>query len=1416
MVHDDNVPAEQNNQNDDIGLNGGDEDFEGVFPIDNLFGMNLGDVASDQEVESDIEMARRGMPKMNGLYVRGTVNNVETVFTIDTGASLTLMGKHIYDEIEDDVKPKLKPVHTKIRGVNGNCLKCDGIATFKIFLGGVELEKPVIVANITDDVLIGADILLRDEQGRADLLLNDRVMRLRGVSIPLESEGFPTDAHRVTLADNYLLPPLSEIICDVLLDTEENDLASSTYVIEPNQLLSEKYSVVMAPTLMDASTSVTGKVRMLNPFPTAVKLNQDVAVGFALPVDVITTFVEKEDEEEASNFASVRRITLSSEARTYTTGDDLGTGSPAWQDDDLNEVPEHMRDLFKTTVDGKSDQEKVIILKLFQDTQNVFSRHANDLGLTHITEHVIDTGDSPPIKQVPRRVPLAFAGEDRIALEKLKEQGVIQDSTSPWASPLVFVRKKSGEVRPCVDYRKLNSVTLKDAFPLPRTQDCLDAVAGAKVFSSLDITSAYNQIPIRECDVPKTAICTKYGLHEYVTMPFGLCNAPATFQRCMELALAGLQWTKCLIYLDDVLIFSETFVGQETRLREVLARIQEANLKLKPTKCHLFQSEVRFLGHILSEEGIQPNQENQQKILEWSSPKSVKEVQSFLGLANYYRRFFPRFADVAKPMVDLTRKGRVFKWTADCEMAFNKLKQGLTNPPVMAHPRSEGTFILDTDASGTAIGSTLSQIQDGEEKVVAYGSKTLNRSQRNYCVTDRELYAIRYFTEFYRCYLLGRSFIVRSDHQALKWLFNLKEPKHRVARWIEALSEFSFTVEYRKGSLHANADSLSRCPNPWQCPCKDVEKLRCGPCRKCQQKTEQMEGSMPETTSPYDGANIARIHEVQPDGRGQQMKQVPVIFGLLVVFLFSLGTRLSLYMVEGLQMVQHLWGSHKTKCILAGMAFLLLVGALVTVTCLGRGSVTSPGRGSEVAVRISRENLRSQEAWPLKVDHKRLEKMQKEDPALGMLFQWLVEGKRPFGERVQVVSPELRHYWLMWDSIVIQNGILYRRFHRRDGSGSYLQLLVPQVLRKEVLYQMHNSLLSGHLGTKKTKEKLLQRYYWFQVREDVNNWVRSCDVCVSVKGPVQFPKAPQGKMCSGAPLDRLCTDVLGPFPESPRGNKYILVVTDHFTRWVEIFAIPDQTAVTCASKILNEVIARYGCPLDIHSDQGRNYTSQLFLELCQMLDIRKTRTTSHNPRCNGQPEKFNHTLVRMIKAYLKGEQTDWDLNLGCLAGAYRATVNPSTGCTPNLLMMGREVRLPSEIMYTPPQKEGFVTYGAYVQDLKSCMEKAHQVARKHLASATKRQKDAYDAKVLLHVYQPGDLVWYATESTQMHITPKLRKSYLGPVLIVKRFDDLNYMIQIDSKGKRRVVNHNKLLPYNGTQKLKWAKQALKSPGQKQH
>ena len=759
-------------------------------------------------------------------------------------------------------------------------------------------------------------------------------------------------------------------------------------------------------------------------------------------------------------------------------------------------------------------------------------------------------------------------------------------------------------------------------------------------------------------------------------------------------------------------------------------------------------TEVVFLGHTVSGDGVRPNPTNIEKIASWPKPKTAKQVKQLVAMGSYYRRYVRDFASIVRPMIDLTKKGKKFIWLEACDRSFEQMKKALLSADVMGYPLNEaGDFILDVDASDIGIGGILHQMHGDREKVIAYASRSLNKAEKNYCISEKELLAILYFIEYYRQYLLGRRFRVRSDHQALIWLFRLKEPRGKIARWLEILSQYDFSVEYRPGKKQGHCDALSRCENPRDCECPEQdtsEPLKCGPCKNCIKRAQEM-------------MHTKFYQELMANQEEQSL------------------------LVEGQK------------------------GMSINVKCLREVSeVATTSQDTTELPESKQEGIMT--FWASTRPKEELGKLQREDPDIGPILSAKVTGNKPSNQDMVTCSPATRHYWILWDSLVVYDGILLKKFIKRDGSGEYLQFIVPLSMRKEVLFQMHNSLVSGHLGCKKTKEKILQRFYWYSLKDEVVLHIQKCDTCAADKRPPKVPRAPMGSLRVGAPGDCIATDYLGPLPITDRGHMYILLFTDHFTKNVEVIPVGDMTAEVCAKKLLNEVISRWGCPLSIHSDQGRTYESRVFKELCRMLEIRKTRTSARNPRGNGQAERFNRILLRMIKAYLCGEQTEWDLHLGCLAGAYRATPNESTRLTPNMLTMGREVRLPAELVFGSTNTyngEEITTYGDYVDILRTKMQHAHEIARKYMATASKRSKEPYDVKVAFHRYQEGDVVWCLMEVRKVGVTPKLEYVYEGTFLVKKKLSELDYVLQLDRSGKERPIHHNKLKSYEGDHPPRW-------------
>jgi len=1374
--------------------------------------------------EKNESIVRREFQPPSDAQVPGSIQDIQVTFVIDTGAQRTLISKKIFDRIDSSTRPPLGK-KIKLTHAGGDALTNYGRCILTLKIGPLTITKEVIIADIPDDCLLGMDIL-RDPGGKsADIILSQGKIILHGIEIPLLHK---FKVRKVRAADHVVIAPFSEMIIDTLVDRRDDDDSKPTcdVMIEPTTNFQEIYPLVMAPSLADLNRDVTAKIRIMNPFPDPVSIKQDAVIGQAEDLDkdsIACTILQQEDESNPENLNRVRRISIDTVPRKNVEdvihvkirrGKELDNKQKSQLRDLDAKIPEHLKNLFESAAKGKTLDVQISLAELLIQHGTTFSRDENDIGKTHLAEYSIDTGNTAPIKQSFRRTPAAFAGEEKKSIDKLKAQGVIRESTSPWSSPLVLVRKKTGGVRATIDYRLLNIHCRDFAFPIPKIQDCLDAIAGSKCFSTLDLTSGYHQIPVREEDIPKTAFISKHGLFEFTTMPMGLKTAGATFQRVMELALKGLQWTCCILYIDDLVIPATDEVENIQRLKLVLDRLKAANLKLQPKKCQLLKSEVTFLGHKVSGEGVRPDPNNVAKVLQWKEPENAKEVKQFLGMCSYYRRFIKDFSKTAKPLFDLTKDESNLIWTEDCQIAFNRLKGALTGPQIMATPIDGGNYVLDTDASDSAIGAVLSQIQNGQEKVISYASRTMSKSEKNYCVTDKELLSVRYFVEYFHHYLMGRKFIIRSDHQALKWLVSFKEPKGRVARWIEILSAYDYEIQFRKGTQHGNADSLSRCPNPTDCDCAENDSgnnLKCGPCGKCEKKAEEMQSTFVFGRNDHTVSTLRRITGKEI---GSRLKSIVLMMTLLLQIVLVPSTYLS-------QTTAIMGSAQEYICkiyvkifrVVKKMKFTLSRGLRID---WADGRLTAwTRRIGDLCRKISTRSDRNFEdewsPWLPARSQGELRSKQRSDEDLKPIFKWMERGKPPPREEACTTSPATRHYLLFWSNLIVKNGMLFRKYTAKNRD-EVLQFVVPRSMRNEILYQVHNAVMSGHLGRKKTKGKLLSKFYWFKAREDVNNWIIQCDVCGANKSPPKIPRAPLGDMRVGAPLDRIATDFVGPLPRTPRGNRYLLVVTDSFSKWVEIFAVPDQTAETTARVILNEVIARYGCPLYLHTDQGRSYESTIFRELCSLMEIKKTRTSPYNPRCNGQTENFNKVLIRMIRAYLKGEQTDWDLNLGCLASAYRSTPQESTGFTPNLLMLGREVRIPAEISFgsgTTLIGETVSSYGEHVENMKQKMEKAHDIARENLKASATRHKQIYDVKQSLHLYKSGDLVWHLQLGRREGVCPKLQMPYDGPAVIIQTLNTLDYIIQVDGSGKRKLVHHNKLKPYSSNFRPKWVQREIK-------
>ena len=1169
-----------------------------------------------------------------GYRLSGSVSSVDISLLLDTGAAVTLLRKDTWLQVAAKNPQDLRPWSAmKLVSAGGTPLTVHGCVSVELKLGTERFVTEVVVASpLTSEAILGLDFLV-EHQASIDLTTKTLHLRERGCNIQLRDHAIlheTTTDLPVRAAMTVEVPPRStlQITGDIV------EAVEGTWLLE--EATNKHLPFAVARALIEP-TSTTVPLCILNP-------SED-------PVTVYTGML-------VATLQSVEMPTLGVES--------VGGGDPT-------EVPvekqEILWDLVENSGADLSSGEKELFYHLLLSYADVLACSAADLGRTNRLQHHIHTGDATPIRQPVRRVSPHRREEVRQLLNQMLEKDVIEPSASPWASPIVLVQKKDGSTRFCVDYRKVNDVTRKDAYPLPRIDTTLDTLHGSKWFSTLDLVSGYWQVEVAKSDRPKTAFCTTEGLFQFRVMPFGLCNAPATFQRLMDLVLVGLQWSECLVYLDDVIVLGRTVDEHLCNLRSVLQRLRESGLRLKPSKCFFFQRQVQYLGHIISREGIATDPAKIEKVSTWPVPTSKREIQQFLGLASYYRRFVKDFARIARPLHRLTERTASFLWTDDCQDAFTKLRQCLCSAPVLAYPDFSRQFILDTDASDVGIGAVLSQVDaEGHERVIAYGSRALSKAERRYCVTRRELLAVVVFTRQYRPYLVGQKFLLRTDHGSLVWLRNFKEPEGQLARWLERLQEMEFDVVHRRGKVHTNADALSRLP-----------------CQQC--------------------------------GRD----------------------------------------SHVT-----------LTPAEVSAT-----SIVQPLQSA-----LS-DNLRE---------------VQLADPTLGPLLRGKETGEKPRPEQLGSLSRSSRRLLQLWEQLTLCDGILCRRFESPDGSSSALQIVVPDVLRDEVLSDLHEGAVGGHFGIDKTLARLKERFYWPGHFNDVRDWCANCSTCATRKNPSPKSRAPLKNIVTGYPLQMVAMDIVGPFPESLAGNTYVLVVADYFTRWTEAYPIPNQEATTVARKLVDEFFCRFSPPEQLHSDQGRNFESEVISEVCKLLGVVKSRTTPYHPQSDGLVERFNRTLLDMLAKAVQERPFEWEDHLRRLCLAYNTSVNPTIGYAPFYLMFGRQVRMPVDLMYGSPNPP-ITTVPQYVADLRSSLRVAYNQVRDSMARKLSRQKELYDRKVHGQPFKPGDLVWLHNCAVPRGHCRKLHHPWTGPYRVINRLSEAVYRIQhLQARRKRLVVHFDRLKP----------------------
>ena len=1007
--------------------------------------------------------------------------------------------------------------------------------------------------------------------------------------------------------------------------------------------------------------------------------------------------------------------------------------------------------------------------------EDIFSCHHLDCGEAKGFVHRIHLSDSRPFRVPYRRVPPAQYQKLRQVLSEMEEQEIIRKSTSEYASPLVLVWKKNGELRICTDFCWLNKRTLKDAHPLPHQADCLAALGGNCLFSTMDLTSGFYNMPLHEDDRKYSAFTTPMGLYEYNRLPQGLCNSPGSFMRMMTCTFGDQNYMSLLCYLDDLLVFAPDEETALQRLEMVFDRMRGHNLKLAPKKCFFLRKSVKFLGHIVDENGVSTDPGKVESITNMTSTDlmepdgktpSQKKIRSFLGMVNYYQHFVPRYSAIAKPLFDLLkgekRKGkqRVNKqscrklcasdWTPEQDQAFENLKTSLVQSVVLAHPDFTHPFLLSTDASLDGIGAVLSQIceVDTRARPIAFASKSLSRSQRNYPAHRLEFLALKWSVcDKFSHWLKGHKFTVWTDNNPLTHILSKPKLDCCEQRWVAKLASYDFDIKYVPDQQNIVADALSRVPFAKESVGgRLLNEPFVGLLTEVRDMSNISVQNAFKSSSGHGGpssvSNNLQSVSSPPDVCAQSVTVEDVSAVLQSHVEWDAGPR-----ARAVEMLQHL------------------------------PQLVPPG----------------QDALP-SYTQKDLRDMQVEDRTLSRVLCYIERCRRPSRRERCKESVSVLRYLKHWDKLTVRDGVLYRVSRDQKTKARRLQYVVPDSLRSKVLQGVHD--LAGHQAQSRSLSLARQRFFWLNLDRDVRDHVRHCQRCIVSKTVEPEGRAPLENITSTRPLELVCIDFWSA-EDSRNKSINVLVITDHFTRMAQAFPCKDQSAKQVARVLWDRYFCVYGFPERIHSDQGANFESRLISELLKVSGIRKSHTTPYHPMGNGSVERFNRTLGGMIRALSPGEKVDWPRRLQTLTFVYNCTAHETTGFPPFYLMFGRVPRLPVDVLFRTVLNDPVVTnYDKYVTSLTTDLREAMVIAQDRAVKEQNRHAQLYNRRVKGSDIEIGDRVLLANRRERGK--KKLADRWESTIYTVVDMNAQTHTFRISDAvtGRNKVVHRNLLMRAN--------------------
>lgn len=986
-------------------------------------------------------------------------------------------------------------------------------------------------------------------------------------------------------------------------------------------------------------------------------------------------------------------------------------------------------------------EESDSLWKVIGEYPDIFQLEGDSFPSTDAIQHEIHLKEgAKPVNVRPYRLPYAHRQEIVRQMEELERNNIIQPSESPWNAPLIVVPKKpdpqgNPKYRVCVDFRRLNELTIGDAYPIPRIDEILDQLGRSRYYTTLDLVSGYHQVSIRAEDRQKTAFSTDKGHYEFRRMPFGLSGAPSTFQRLMNTALTGINGTKAFVYLDDIIVYASDLKDHESKLQDVFSRLRKFNLRLQPSKCQFLQKEVIYLGHLITDEGVKPDPGKIKCVQNHPIPRNTTEIKQFLGLSGYYRRFIEGYSQTAKPLTTLLNKDVPFEWSTECQRAFETLKQKLVEAPVLQYPDFGRPFILTTDASQFAIGSILSQGTPGQDRPIAYASRTLNKAEQAYSTTEKELLSIVWAVKNFRPYLLGRQFKIYTDHMPLTWLFNVKDPGSRLIRWRIKLAEYQYEVIYKTGKSNTNADALSRI--------MEVKVVHT-------RSQRQLAGSL---------MNLKLFHEYISDSECQNYRNARV--QEVTGDLFTVSEEF-----------------HLLHCVSADLK-------------LNQGIALEFRRKFGHLQHLKLQRPKKTEVAYFQLGTRYIINLVTKDkfwqkPTLEDMYNSL-RNLRLFCQEFEIQNLAMPKIGCGLDQLdwpTVLRMIRYI-FHKSEiNIQIFSKQSVAELDKQQIISEHHMAVFGGHRGVNQTVKRIQKQFDWEGISQDVTDFISKCSSCQMNKTASRNTKQPMViSTTASEPFERVFIDVVGPLTRTYQGNVYILTLQCDLTKFSVATPMTNKEANTVAYHFVTSFVCIHGMPQNLISDQGTEFLNKIFSETCKLIGVKRINTSPYHPQANGALERSHRTLGEYLRHYVDADQQNWDTYIPYAMFTYNSSEHQSTGKQPYALLYGRTLQVPTSLT-KPPQPQ--YNYDDYQEELKQRLREAHRIARESLMRNKIKTKASYDQTtnpITIHV---NDRVLIQDKTRKGKLSPK----WLGPYVVLEINENENVTIQ---RGKRKTKVHKNLV-----------------------